>query len=196
MTAHEDRPYGLADRYGEGWLRNGHDGTYTTYPAMELGEWTYEQLDADRGPLRPVVAIGQEESEALTEALVKAGKKATATLLAAVHHTAQKLTATGSAAALTAGRPGSWEATVFRTQIAWMGEDIAASRVDDEALEVAVAALTRWTTGPTQVELADGLASILGDAAKRAGGWAAVTDQWLDGNETVEHWTSAYRRAY
>jgi hypothetical protein len=186
----------VVDRDGEGWLDNGPERTYTTYPNQNIGEnLTYEELEAQRGPLRPVGPMTSEDSEALADALATAGKKGVATLLAALNRTAKNLIADGgSLSVLTAGRPGSWEASLLRGEIVWIGEDIARSRIDDAAFDVAAATLDKWVTGPVVPELADGLASILGDAAKKAGGWHEITDRWLTHNAAVEHWTSGYRR--
>jgi hypothetical protein len=194
MTAEDTPPYRVADRHGEGWLRNGPSGTYTTFP-KDFEPLTYQQLDAEHGPLRPVEAMTSEDHNALVDALAQAEKKATATLLVALHRTAHKLIdSCGGIAALTAGRPGSWEASLFRGEIVWLGERVKESRTDPDALATAERLLDQWTTGPVQVELADGLASVLGDTAEKAGGWAAITDQWLRGNEAIERWTAAYRR--
>ncbi|PPS89444.1 hypothetical protein [Streptomyces sp. MH60] len=185
--------YRCADREGEGWIRNGPGGTYTTYPDVGLGQLTRQELEEQRGPLRPVGAMTSEDSQALSEAIAKAGKKGFATLLVALYRTARNLMDDGATTAVfTAGRPGSWEAALLRS-IIWKGEDISTSRVDEEALEVAQALLYKWTTGPVQVELADGLASILHSAAQKAGGWPAITDRWLARDGQLERWTSAYR---
>jgi hypothetical protein len=195
MTTENAPPYRVADREGEGWLRNGPNDTYTTFPKQNLGELSYEELSSQRGPLRPVGAMEQADSDALANALAKAGKKGVATFLVALNRTARTLIDDGaSTAVFTAGRPGSWEAELLRHQILWLGEDIKTTRTDDTAMVTAREILLKWVTGPVQPELADGLASILGSAAEKAGGWAAITDRWLAGNEALEHWTSAYRR--
>lgn len=190
----------FADREGEGWLNNGPNGAYTTYPRRDLPDYaTVEELDAARGPLRPVGAMPTGDSNKLALALFQAGRKAVATLLVALDRTLKTVVDDGgSAAVFTSGRPGSWEAEDLR-QVLRMGEDIEDSRVDPEALEVARTLLLKWVTGPTQPELADSLAGILGDAAKQAerwGGWDAITDEYLQGDDLIEHWTSAYRQRY
>ncbi|MDQ1041566.1 hypothetical protein QFZ75_008068 [Streptomyces sp. V3I8] len=201
MTTPEIKRSGrFADREGEGWLNNGLNGAYATYPRRDLPEYaTIEALDAARGPLRPVGPMSTEDSNQLALALFQAGRKGVATLLVALNRTAQMLTADGgSTAVFTSGRPGSWEA-VDLSQALHLGEDIDDSRVDPEALDTALALILKWITGPVQPELADGLAGILGDAAKQAehqGGWDAITDDELLGNELIEHWTSAYRQRF
>lgn len=194
MTATQQPPYRVADAQGEGWLRNGPDETYTTYPNTGLGDLTYEQLVAERGPLRPVEAMTTQDHAELVQVLAGAKKKGLATLLVALHRTALELIKTkGTIAALTAGRPGSWEASLMRQEIAWTGEGISASRVDDVALAKAEALLAKWTSGPAQVELSEGLLYVLVDAAEQAGGWAAITDRWLTGNEAIGRWTAGRR---
>lgn len=196
MTAENTDHYRYADREGEGWLRNGADGAYTTYPRTDLGELPLEQLKAERGPLRPVGVMDEADCRVLEDALAAAGKKAVATFLVALNRTARTLIDDGATVAVfTAGRPGSWEADVFRGQILWLGEDIKTTRTDDTALVTAREVLLKWVTGPVQPELADGLASLLGNVAQKAGSWAKITDQWLQGNEALQHWTSAYRRS-
>lgn len=194
MTTETDPAYRYADDEGEGWLRNGPDGTYTTYPRRDLGELTREQLETERGPLRPVEAMAEEDSRELVAALVEAKQQAVATLLKALNQTALMLIQrNGTVAALLAGRPGSWEATVLRQQVAWLGEDIRVGRVHQGALETSLRLLEQWTTGPVAVELAEGLPFVLGQVAKEAGGWDKITDRWLVGNEFVEHWTASHR---
>ncbi|MGW1436841.1 hypothetical protein ACWD7M_16520 [Streptomyces griseus] len=191
----DEHPYSVADREGEGWLRNGSNSTYTTYPRTDIGdELTYEQLDTARGPLRPVGLMDRADSAALTDALSAAGKKATATLLVALNRTARTLIDDGaSVAVFTAGRPGSWEASLLRGEILWLGEDIANNRVDGPALDIVRAVLLKMVTGPVQPELAEGLAFLLGQVAERAGSWDAITDRWLANNEPLQRWTAAYR---
>jgi hypothetical protein len=196
MTSEDTDHYRYADREGEGWLRNGPDGTYTTHPKTALGELTREELEVERGPLRPVGAMEQADSDTLADAIAAAGKKGIATFLVALNRTARTLIDDGaSTAVFTAGRPGSWEADLLRHQILWLGEDIKTTRTDDTAMITARELLLKWVTGPVQPELADGLASVLGTAAEKAGSWAAITDQWLAGNEALERWTFAYRRS-
>ncbi|WP_428957915.1 hypothetical protein [Streptomyces sp. cg35] len=195
MTTNEQPPiYRVADRDGEGWVRNGPDDTFTTFPRRDLPPMPYAQLEAERGPLRPVVAMESEDSQALAQALAAAGKKGFATLLFSLNAAARALIADGrNAAVFTSGRPGSWEADLFRSQILWEGADIAPGRRDPAAEKVADALIHKWITGPVQVELADSLASILGKAALIAGSWTAITDQWLAKKDVLEHWTAAYR---
>lgn len=185
----------FADREGEGWLNNGPGGAYQTYPRRDLGTYgTIDELEAARGPLRPVGRFPDGEPNELAEAISRAGKKGLATFLVALNRTAQTLIADGaSIAVFESGRPGSWEAADLR-RVLRLGEDIADSRVDPEELATARAFLLRWITGPVQPELADGLARILGNAAEKAGGWDAITDQWLRGDSLIEHWTSGYRQ--
>jgi hypothetical protein len=189
----EDHPYRVADREGEGWLRNGPDGTYTTYP-HNLGTLTYQELEEQRGPLRPVGAMESEDRTAFISAVAGAGKKGLASFLVGLYSMASELVKNGTAAALTAGRPGSWEAEALRNSIAWEGEGISPSRVDQNAAQTVHDLVRKWTTGPVQVELAEGLGYLLAEAAEQAGGWGQITDRWLLGNERIEHWTAAHRR--
>ncbi|MFH8483064.1 hypothetical protein [Streptomyces sp. NPDC018055] len=191
----DEHPPRVVDREGEGWLRNGSNGTYTTYPRNDIGdELTYEQLIVERGPVRPVGLMGEADSDALVEALLAAKKKAVATLLVALNRTARTLIDDGaSVAVFTSGRPGSWEASLFRGEILWLGEDIAVNRIDGPALDIARAILLKWVTGPVQPELAEGLAFLLGSVAEKAGSWAAITDRWLATSEPLERWTASYR---
>ncbi|MGW5688232.1 hypothetical protein [Nonomuraea sp. NPDC003754] len=45
----------------------------------------YEQLEEQRGPLRQVGGVPDEDRQALEQALLRAGRKAVATLAAALH---------------------------------------------------------------------------------------------------------------
>ncbi|MEU6362130.1 hypothetical protein [Streptomyces albidoflavus] len=191
MTTPTDHPYRVADREGEGWLRNGPDDTYTTFPRSGLANMTYEQLEADRGPLRPVVAMAAEDRAELAHSIAQAGKKGMASFLAGLYRTACTLIEDGSSiAVLTSGRPGSWEANLLRGSIAWLGEGISDSRIDESARRKTEDLLYQWTTGPVQVELAEGLVGVLADAAMQAGGWDQITDRWLKNGESLDRWTS------
>jgi hypothetical protein len=193
MTTGE-QAYRVADRNGEGWLRNGPDDTYTTFPRQDLGPLTFEQLEAERGPLRPVDIADPADTQAFVAAVAGAGKKGMASFLVALHRTALELMEqNGSLAALTAGRPGSWEADLLRGSVVWVGEGIKDSRVDADAVTTMKDLLLKWTTGPVQVELAEGLGYDLAKAAEQAGGWNAITDRWLTNNEALTYWTAAHR---
>ncbi len=189
----------VVDRDGQGWWTVGHDGRgelftttvefVSTHP--ELEHVAREELEAARGPLREVVAMPTEDSDALKGALTAAGPKAMATVMVALNQTAQRVVATtGTSAALVAGRPGSWEASRIR-HLAWEGDSISSTRVDPAALDVLTQTLERWVLGDTPVELAENLAYVLSSVAGHAGGWAKITDRWVRGAsyaEALEGW--------
>ncbi|MET9340359.1 hypothetical protein [Nonomuraea sp. NPDC003804] len=55
----------------------------------------YEQLEEQHGPLRPVGGVPDEDRQALEQALLRAGRKAVATLAAALHRVAMKALGSG-----------------------------------------------------------------------------------------------------
>ncbi|MGW4639634.1 hypothetical protein ACWEN6_13955 [Sphaerisporangium sp. NPDC004334] len=198
MSSSESPPYRVVDAEGEGWLHHPAyqdiPEHYDTYPRRDLGEMTLAQLREQRGPIREVVAPPSEDCDALRQALTGAGRKAMGTVLVALYQIGMECierTPNRSDHLLVAGRPGSWEsATVGRVQ--WLGGDITAGRVDQAALEVCVATLRRWLLdGPGVVEVAETLASILGEVTDDLGGWEKMADQWLvrhEGAELIEGW--------
>ena len=70
-----ERPYRVVDREFQGWYRRSVDGRFDADRghARGLEAVTYEELDASRGPLRPVTPPSEEESAVVRAALAGAG---------------------------------------------------------------------------------------------------------------------------
>lgn len=176
----------VVDAHGYGWWAVGADDNppYTTTVDFitahpELEHITLQELQEARGPLRNVELVPEQDVAVLHEALLGAGTKAMGSVIVALHTTALRLHQEhGHSAALTAGRPGSWESATVRN-LCWEGDSIKGSRVDEAACALLADTLHRWATGDPAVEVAENLSNVLEKVTDEAGGWSKVTDQWL-----------------
>lgn len=189
-------PYRVVDGSFQGWYRRSGEGRYDADSGHRRGLETaaYEELAASRGPLRPVEPPRAEESAAVKAALAGAGRKAAASLLVAVFRlTEQDALARrteGAQSWLLAGREGSHESASLQ-RLAWsIGCDLSEkpARYDQAAVAELVRVVTGWVSGPDRyVEVAANLASLFGDVADEAGGWAAVADRYMQRHQRVGH---------
>lgn len=203
-------PYRLVDRDNQGWLatRSG----YVPDPASEDLErrvWTLEDIGQSRGPWRPVLPVTDEDESVMTAAFARCGRKAVATLAAAIeqvfHKVRQAAGGLNNPAAsseharrtLLAGRAGSWESHVLiEVMLFGNGLNLAgnrrlpvderrtlgpARRVDREQRDVMAGVIGRWVADPDRyTEVAETLAGLVSSYADRQPeGWRAVADQWL-----------------
>jgi hypothetical protein len=122
-------PYRVVDRDNQGWFGGPDDELGTRYTAdygfqRDLEDRTLEQLRATRGPVRPVEPITDEDERELQRLLRQAGRKAVATLAAALESVFHQIREErGGLAAhdsydfakrtLMAGRDGSWESELL-----------------------------------------------------------------------------------
>ncbi|MFF2571170.1 hypothetical protein [Streptomyces sp. NPDC058084] len=187
-------PYRVVDRFLQGWYRRSGDGQYDADRgyARDLETMTYEELDAARGPLRPVEPPSTEDCAAVKAALAGAGRKAAATVLVAAFRLTEKdaraRRTAGAKNWLCAGREGSHESASL-DRLAWgIGCDLEEKpkRYDAAAVDELVRVIEGWVSGPDRyVEVAANLASLFGSVADEAGGWAAVADQYLQRHQRV-----------
>lgn len=235
----------FVDSHGQGWYLTGENaatvytadfgnpppaGSQTSFRNRDLTPRPFEQLEADRGPLRPVEAMTDEDRHVLTAALSSAGRKAVTTVAAAVEQLYYEkreqhggLDSPGShdhaAAALTAGRGGSWESDLLRSWIIPFGNSLnlakpskeradntiatlraagPSKRVDQAARTEILNVLRRWVTDPTSyTEVAANLAAVVSSLADQVGGWTAVADQWLQPTSLAhDDFVACYRLFY
>lgn len=192
------RPYRAVDRYARGWLT--FADPVQTYPFVPGPDLTLDELTAQCGPLTPVVAASRVDSETLHLALAAAHDKAMTTLLSVLSFIASDCEATdGSYDRLVAGRPGSWESALLLDLVS-AGNSITADRVDATAHTAVRAVLTRWLFDETsRVEVAETLASILGDLVDGRGGWDQIADQRLRRSpiaESLHHYATGLSSAH
>ncbi|MDW4918688.1 hypothetical protein [Streptomyces californicus] len=187
-------PYRVVDVYLQGWYQRSGDGRYDADRgrARGLETMTYRELDAARGPLRPVEPPSTADCSAVKTALAGAGRKAAASLLVAAFRLSDKDAragrTTGARNWLCAGREGSHESATL-AGLAWgIGSDLAETpkRYDPEAVNELVRVIEGWVSSPGRyVEVADNLAWLFSCVADEAGGWAAVADQYLQRHQRV-----------
>lgn len=210
------RPGRVVDAEFYGWWGVGDEGYVSQ---RDRTPRLYDDVVAEYGPVRPVVPAPRDDVEALRGALIDAKRKAVTSLLAALGQTWQaRMTRPAPGEdqdwelpmrALTAGRPGSWEAVALQ-EATGFGRDLllgSPKRVDAVALEVIAGILWRWMDGPQYVELAETLPAVVAGIADEHGkdGWEVLADQWLqpasmahDGFVTCYRWlysTSAHFNA-
>jgi hypothetical protein len=177
-TAREPRPYRVVDRYQRGWVTA--VDPCRTYP--QLPEvWTFAGLEADRAPLRPVVAMPGEDRQVLADVLAAAGRDAAATIMVALLKLSQRCyTADGSDARLIAGNPESWENRIL-PRFAWeVGSNLSNRRIDPRALGVIERVVGNWIFAKAVfVEVGGNLSSVMADVIGGVGEYELVADQWL-----------------
>ncbi|MBD8056441.1 hypothetical protein ICV35_22575 [Rhodococcus ruber] len=194
-TSPTTSPARVVDADNRGWFLSFDEDLRRVY----LRTWgdaglDYPTLVAEHGPVRPVVPVPDQDAAAIGELLVRAGRKAVATVAAAlelVHHRLRESRGgleqgTGSNAyayaTLTAGRPGSWESELLPTLVRFGNDlnlaeapagDLAQrrargphTRVDATVRDELAAVLERWVTAPEQyIEVAENLASLVSRTA-------------------------------
>jgi hypothetical protein len=151
---------------------------------------SYAHLEADRGPLRPVLPVTDNDQQALQTALRAAGRLAVGSLMVAVYRVARNLIDQARergdwptlASLLVAGREGSWESEALRL-LAWeLGSRLTDKprRYDTAAVDQITRIITGWITDPDRfTEVAETLAHQIGTLADQAGGWPAIADRYL-----------------
>jgi hypothetical protein len=118
-------PYRVVDRDNYGWhaAGDGHGGTiYSTGYGGDLPDLRYDELAAQRLPLRPVEPPSGEDDTAFEALFTRAGRKTVTSLAAAIEMVFHRLRESQGGwqrnphgsweyarRTLTAGRPGSWK---------------------------------------------------------------------------------------
>lgn len=188
-----DLPYRVVDVHDQGWFSNGA-GMYTADWESRNGlpRLGYDDLRVQRGPLRPVEPISDEDEGRLTAALVGAGRLAAGSVLVALFRLfrgpdlptmeERGQSMARRSAALVAGRAGSWESEAI-SSLAWgPGCDLAdkPKRYDPATADLIEAMVWRWVTDPRRfTEVAETLASVFNRHTVNVGGWDKVADRYL-----------------
>ncbi|OEV12979.1 hypothetical protein [Streptomyces nanshensis] len=185
-------PPRLVDGRGESWYLTSRPNAYGTRALDYTETRTYEEIDAEHGPVRHVDIATEDDRARFTAALRQAGHRALGTLAVALRMTAEAAErATGRPGDLVAGRPGSWESATVMSLTRSEAAHAPAGQVDEDALKVLLPVLERWVvTGPTVVEVAESLTYDLAALADESGGWHGITDAWMrrHASESVRSW--------
>lgn len=192
MTASPtDLPGRVVDRDNYGWFCTVDAEQQHVYVEMQAGQaLTYAALVEAHGPVRPVVALNDEDARHLSKLFLQIGRKAVTTLAAAlelVHHRLRGrrggLESWGESSkyartTLIAGRPGSWESALLH-QVVLFGNGLnladepagdveqkrlngPSRRVDKTARDAIAAIIERWVTDPAgYTEVAENLAGLV-----------------------------------
>ncbi|WP_284741711.1 hypothetical protein [Amycolatopsis sp. RTGN1] len=195
----------VVDAAYESWRLLG-DGRYESDLAQQLLK--ADELEADRGPIRPVVPISDLDAEYLHAVLAAAGTQAVASIAAALHEVLTVLQSEHpepaharrrARMALTGEGHGRNE-SVSLLSLATEGEDISPGRVNDQARKQLVEMILRWVTGPdVYVQVASSLAFEVARHADQHGpdGWKRIADRWLQpGLRSGRMFAVAYRLLY
>ncbi len=190
-VAREPRPHRVVDRYQRGWLTA--TDPCTTYPQLTGRRWTLADLEAERAPLRPVVAMPGEDHEVLVDVLAAARHRAVGTVMAGLYRLSERCyKRDGCDARLIAGRPEAWENHLL-PRFAWeVGINMSSARVDPRALTTFERVVGGWIFTPeSYVEVGENLTVVLAEVIRPAGEYELVSDQWLRhgalGDE-IAHW--------
>lgn len=187
-------PYRVVDRFDRGWHVVGPvepDGppTYSADYGFRdgLDGWSFERVEVDRGPLRPVVPVPDGDREAIETALRDAGTLAAGSVCVALYKL--MMLRGGKGEVITAGRGGSWESEAVK-QIGWgPGVDLEEKprRWSASCVDVLVKVMDRWSDPeqPQYVELAETLAAIFASVTDELGGWPSVADRWWQPGERM-----------
>jgi len=208
MSTVEELPYRVVDAHNQGWMNCG-DGYRADYDHRRgLSILQLDALRRDRGPLRPVLAITEDDEEQLAACFEAAGRKTVTTIAAALEQVChevrreaedrRELDPAGYAwRTLQAGREGSWESVALvKVVLFGNGLNLVASsgpvaerraagprrRVDVDVRAQLVEVFRRWVSDPDRyTEVAETLAAEVSGYADRHGptGWAVIADQWL-----------------
>lgn len=176
-------PHRVVDAEDQGWYLCG-DGLYHADYGTDRGlePRPYDQLAGERGRLRPVLPVTDEDEVAIRAALTEAGTKAAASVAVGLYAVFDLYKP--HRRRLLAGREGSWESAGL-PYIAWeigsrIAEKAGGGRVHAGAATCVAALIGQWVTDPDRyTEVAETLAFIFGQVADAAGGWDKVADRYL-----------------
>ncbi|WP_063353070.1 hypothetical protein [Streptomyces sp. MJM8645] len=183
-------PQRLIDAHGQGWHHLG-DGRYAVDPdAVEGGfeDQEYDVLAGARGPLDPVVEPDVGSVEQIVDALERAGRRAVASLLVALHrldteHQDEARNLGGATPTTLYAAPQDLRQTrEMRSLIRGLGPDLAddPTRWDPASVEELYEGLSCWTElAGSYTPVAHHLAQVVTCAASTAGGWQHLADDEL-----------------
>jgi hypothetical protein len=232
MTTSEQYPYRIADSQNQGWLTRG-DGIYEGFDQAPLEPRPLAEIEREFGPWRPVLPLLEGDRAELVAAFDIAGRKMITSVASALeqvfHEARERAVEPGGSLGtddyryavrtLTAGRPGSWEASsvigvvLFGNELNLypykQGTDVATmratgphpKRVNIEAKDRIEHVLRRWTNSPDRyTEVPETLAAVISSYADdlyEEAGWSRIADQWLQpGGLAQENFGRCYHLLY
>lgn len=197
----DEPPYRVVDARNIGWVIQAGTGTYRSYDPTAAWDHrstvsTLPEIEAEYGPLRPVVGYSDAEAAELRAAFDLAGRKTVGSIASAVeliHHEARNRfgpwdadpsgTIDYASRTLVAGRPGSWEAELM-TEVWLFGSEL---NLHPRTNNASVAEMR--ATGPNakrvHLEARDRIAAVL-----RA--WTGSPDHYTEVAENLAGLVSVY----
>ncbi|MER8103262.1 hypothetical protein [Kitasatospora sp. NPDC094016] len=181
-------PHRLIDAHGQGWHHLG-DGRYAVDPDAEgaFEDQEYDVLAGVRGPLDPVVHPEAGSVELIVQALARAGRRAVASLLVALHrldteHQESARDWGGATPTTLYAAPQDLRQTrEMRDLIRGLGPGLTAdpTRWDPASVDELYDGLSCWTElAGSYTPVAHHLAQVVSGAAD-AGGWEHLADDDL-----------------
>jgi hypothetical protein len=182
-------PFRLVDAHDRGWFAVG-TAIYLCANAEQRGAepTSLEELDRERGPVRPVVPASDHDLDRLQAAFTDAGSKAVASLLVALYRLARQHAEAESersgrmqSGRLYAGGEDTWETVAMRSLVWGSGVDLAdkPQRLDEAMIDTVREVVDRWVAPDSDVyiEVANNITAAFQAAAKTAGGWPGLADR-------------------
>ncbi|WP_043686634.1 hypothetical protein [Streptomyces xylophagus] len=182
-------PFRLVDAHDRGWFAVG-TAIYLCANAEERGveATSLEELDRERGPLRPVVPASDHDLVRLQSAFTDASPTAVASLLVALHrlarqHAEEEHGRSGrmQSGRLYAGGEDNWETVAMRSLVWGLGVDLAdkPQRLDQAMIDAVRDVVDQWVApgSGVYIEVANNITEAFQAAAKTAGGWPGLADK-------------------
>ncbi len=200
-------PFRLVDAHDRGWFAVG-PALYLCAEAEQRGvePTSLEELERERGPVRPVVPASDTDLDRLQTAFTDAGPKAVASLLVALfrlarEHAEAEYERSGrmQSGRLYAGGEDNWETVAMRSLVWGLGVDLAEKprRLDESLIAAVREVVDGWVApGSVYVEVANNITEAFQAAAQAAGGWRALADEHFQVGTRFAHSKNSVEAAH
>ena len=201
-------PFRLVDAHDRGWFAVGTAIYLCASAELRGAEPTsIEDLDRERGPVRPVVPTSDRDLDRLTAAFTDAGPKAVTSLLVALYRLARQHAEAEHERSermqsdrLYAGGEDTWETVAMRSLVWGLGVDLAdkPQRLDQAMIDTVRDVIDRWAAPGSDVytEVANNITTAFQAAAKTAGGWPALADKHFQAGARFAHSKNSVEAAH
>ncbi|MFE9769454.1 hypothetical protein ACFYPC_33880 [Streptomyces sp. NPDC005808] len=201
-------PFRVVDAHDRGWFAVG-PALYLCAGAEQrcVEPTSLEKLEAERGPVRPVVPASDRDLDRLRAAFTDAGPKAVASLLVALYVLARKhaeaeyeRSGHKRSGQLYAGGEDHWETVAMRSLVWGLGVDLADKprRLDEAMIDTVRAVVDGWVapSSDVYVEVANNITEAFQAAAKDAGGWQGLADKHFQLGDRFAHSENSVEAAH
>ncbi|MFD8725309.1 hypothetical protein ACFV2H_47070 [Streptomyces sp. NPDC059629] len=201
-------PFRLVDAHDRGWFAVG-TALYLCAEAEQrrVEPTSVDELERERGPVRPVVPAPDSDLNRLQDAFTDAGPKAVASLLVALYRLARQHAEAEAersgrmqSGRLYAGGEDSWETVAMRSLLWGLGVDLADKprRLDEAMIETVHDVVDGWVAPDSDVyvEVANNITEAFQAAARKAGGWQGLADAHFQIGARFAHSTNSIEAAH